>query len=244
MGHEFAGTVAAVGAGVEGWSEGDAVCVYPFAPLDHLDIAVAMGERDRPRDQRRRLRRAGHRPRGDALAPPGGGRARPRRADRAARRRPARDRRLRAQPRAAGLRARLRTDRRDGAGRAAGARVRARRRGRAERASAASSRSGSARASALGLEGVHEAVHRGARRRRPRSCSSAPATSPRPDLAIELIAPEGTIALLGMLGEPVPISQLNVMLKEVQLRGSFAYRPGDFDEAVELLAPGGSRPRS
>jgi len=41
-----------------------------------------------------------------------------------------------------------------------------------------------------------------------------------------------------MLEEPVPISQLNVMLKEVVLRGSFAYRPKDFDEAVAMLAAG------
>ena len=59
-----------------------------------------------------------------------------------------------------------------------------------------------------------------------------------PGLAVELIAREGTIALVGMLDEPVPISQLNVMLKEVVLRGSFAYRPRDFDEAVAMLAAG------
>ena len=41
-----------------------------------------------------------------------------------------------------------------------------------------------------------------------------------------------------MLGEPVPISQLNVMLKEVRLRGSFAYRPANFDEAIGMLAAG------
>ena len=35
-----------------------------------------------------------------------------------------------------------------------------------------------------------------------------------PGLAVELIAAEGTVALVGMLEEPVPISQLNVMLKE------------------------------
>ncbi len=59
-----------------------------------------------------------------------------------------------------------------------------------------------------------------------------------PGLAVELIATEGTIALVGMLDEPVPISQLNVMLKEAVLRGSFAYRPKDFDEAVAMLAAG------
>jgi threonine dehydrogenase-like Zn-dependent dehydrogenase len=59
-----------------------------------------------------------------------------------------------------------------------------------------------------------------------------------PGLAVELIAPEGTIALVGMLEEPVPISQLNVMLKEAVLRGSFAYRPRDFDAAIAILAAG------
>jgi (R,R)-butanediol dehydrogenase/meso-butanediol dehydrogenase/diacetyl reductase len=57
-------------------------------------------------------------------------------------------------------------------------------------------------------------------------------------LAIGLLASEGTIAPLGLLGEPVPISQLNVMLKEAKLRESFAYRPEDFDEAIEHLAAG------
>ena len=42
MGHEIAGTVTAVGGGAGEWSEGDPVCVYPFAPLDHLDVGVAM----------------------------------------------------------------------------------------------------------------------------------------------------------------------------------------------------------
>lgn len=42
LGHELAGTVAAIGPGVEGWAEGDRVCVYPFAPVDRLDIPLAM----------------------------------------------------------------------------------------------------------------------------------------------------------------------------------------------------------
>ena len=36
----------------------------------------------------------------------------------------------------------------------------------------------------------------------------------------------------------MPISQLLLMLKEAQLRASFAYRPANFTEAVELIAAG------
>ncbi len=78
---------------------------------------------------------------------------------------------------------------------------------------------------AFGLEGVHEAVlaELGAPPEIVLECAGHVSA---PGLAIELVAPEGMVALMGMLGEPVPISQLNVMLKEVRLRGSFAYRPG------------------
>jgi threonine dehydrogenase-like Zn-dependent dehydrogenase len=59
-----------------------------------------------------------------------------------------------------------------------------------------------------------------------------------PGLALELVAPSGVVALLGVLSEPVPISQLLLMVKEAQLRASFCYRPASFDEAVGLLADG------
>jgi (R,R)-butanediol dehydrogenase/meso-butanediol dehydrogenase/diacetyl reductase len=41
-----------------------------------------------------------------------------------------------------------------------------------------------------------------------------------------------------VLEEPVEISQLLLLIKEGQLRASFAYRREDFIEAVELLATG------
>ena len=91
---------------------------------------------------------------------------------------------------------------------------------------------------ALGLDGVHEAIIEAFDGSLPEVIIECAGNVSAPGLAIELLAPEGTIALLGMLGEPVPISQLNVMLKEARLRGSFAYRPGDFDEAIEHLAAG------
>jgi threonine dehydrogenase-like Zn-dependent dehydrogenase len=89
-----------------------------------------------------------------------------------------------------------------------------------------------------GLDGVHEEVLGALGGRAPEVVIECAGNVSAPGLAVELVAGEGTIALVGMLEEPVPISQLNVMLKEVVLRGSFAYRPKDFDEAVAMLAAG------
>ena len=93
-------------------------------------------------------------------------------------------------------------------------------------------------AHAFGLDGVHEAVLGALGGTPPEVVIECAGHVSAPELATELIAPEGTIALVGMLDEPVPISQLNVMLKEAVIRGSFAYRPKDFDEAVAMLAAG------
>jgi threonine dehydrogenase-like Zn-dependent dehydrogenase len=41
-----------------------------------------------------------------------------------------------------------------------------------------------------------------------------------------------------VLEEPVEISQLLLMIKEAQLRASFAYRRESFEEAIELLSEG------
>lgn len=236
MGHEIAGTVAAVGPGVEGWSEGDAVCVYPFAPLDHLDIAAAMGS-------------------GIGLGTNDGGYAEaltvpaemlwrlPDGIDLA-------DGAL-VEPLAVALHGI------DVSGASTeqpvcvlgcgpiGAMVIVALRGRGYERVVAVEPNPERRAlavrlgasAAFDLDGVHEAVI-SALGGAPEVVLEAAGHPSAPDLAIELVAPEGSIALLGMLGEPVPISQLNVMLKEVRLKGSFAYRPGDFDEAIEMLADG------
>jgi threonine dehydrogenase-like Zn-dependent dehydrogenase len=87
---------------------------------------------------------------------------------------------------------------------------------------------------AYGLDGVHEAVL-GGLGGPPRvvfECAGHPSA---PGLALELVAPSGIVALLGVLDEPVPVSQLLLMVKEAQLRASFCYRPASFDEAVGLL---------
>jgi 2-desacetyl-2-hydroxyethyl bacteriochlorophyllide A dehydrogenase len=90
---------------------------------------------------------------------------------------------------------------------------------------------------AFGLDGVHENVLAalGGPPRVVFECAGHPSA---PGLALELVAPSGVVALLGVLDEPVPVSQLLLMLKEAQLRASFCYRPASFDEAVGLLADG------
>jgi threonine dehydrogenase-like Zn-dependent dehydrogenase len=87
------------------------------------------------------------------------------------------------------------------------------------------------------LDGVHEAVLGGLGGAPDVvfECAGHPSA---PGLALELVAPSGVVALLGVHDAPVPVSQLLLMLKEAQLRASFCYRPASFDEAVGLLADG------
>jgi 2-desacetyl-2-hydroxyethyl bacteriochlorophyllide A dehydrogenase len=66
-------------------------------------------------------------------------------------------------------------------------------------------------------------------------CAGNPAA---PALATELVRSRGIIVLLGVLEEPVEISQLVLMIKEAQMRASFAYTRSDFEDAADLLARG------
>jgi (R,R)-butanediol dehydrogenase / meso-butanediol dehydrogenase / diacetyl reductase len=91
---------------------------------------------------------------------------------------------------------------------------------------------------ALGLDGIHEKVLDAFDGDLPDivfECAGNPAA---PQLAIELVRSRGVIVLLGVLEEPVEISQLVLLIKEAQLRASFAYRRDEFEEAIELLAAG------
>lgn len=91
---------------------------------------------------------------------------------------------------------------------------------------------------ALGLEDVHMNVLEAFDGDLPDvvfECAGNPAA---PQLAIELVRSRGVIVLLGVLEEPVEISQLVLLIKEAQLRASFAYRRDEFEEALELLAEG------
>ena len=236
MGHEISGRVSAVGDGVEGWSEGDPVCVYPFAPLDHLDIGVAMGS-------------------GIGLGTNDGGYAEAMTvpAEMLWRLPPGVDVADGAlvEPLAVALHgidiSEATLDQPVcvlGCG-PIGAMVIVALRGRGYERIVAVEPNPERRAlatrlganAAFDLDGVHEAVL-AELGEPPQVVIEAAGHPSAPNLAIELIAPEGSVALLGMLGEPVPISQLNVMLKEVRLKGSFAYRPRHFDEAIALLADG------
>jgi 2-desacetyl-2-hydroxyethyl bacteriochlorophyllide A dehydrogenase len=91
---------------------------------------------------------------------------------------------------------------------------------------------------AIGLEDVHLKVmdaFGGDLPDRILECAGNPAA---PQLAVELVRSRGVIVLLGVLEEPVEISQLVLLIKEGQIRASFAYRREEFIEAVELLAAG------
>jgi (R,R)-butanediol dehydrogenase/meso-butanediol dehydrogenase/diacetyl reductase len=90
----------------------------------------------------------------------------------------------------------------------------------------------------VGLDGVHDQVlarFDGEAADVVLECAGNPAA---PQLAIELVRSRGIVVLLGVLEEPVEISQLVLLIKEAQVRGSFAYRRREFEEAVDLLAAG------
>jgi (R,R)-butanediol dehydrogenase/meso-butanediol dehydrogenase/diacetyl reductase len=235
MGHEFAGVVDALGPGVEGWSEGDRVCVYPFEPLDHHDLETAMtsglglgahagGFAESVVVSQSMLWRlpSGMELEHGALVEPlavalhglnvGGVSAEDACVV------------IGAGPigvmtslalRARGVENAVVVEKND------------RRRQRIEQLGFR----------AAGLDGVHERALEllGGPPSVVLECAGNPAA---PGLAIELVAPSGRIVLLGVLEEPVEISQLLLMLKEAQIRASFAYRPGDFDEAIELISAG------
>jgi 2-desacetyl-2-hydroxyethyl bacteriochlorophyllide A dehydrogenase len=91
---------------------------------------------------------------------------------------------------------------------------------------------------AIGLDNVHMALMEACGGMPPPAifeCAGNPAAL---GLALELIRTQGVIVALGVLEEPVPISQLVLLIKEAQVRGSFAYTKGDFADAIELIAAG------
>jgi 2-desacetyl-2-hydroxyethyl bacteriochlorophyllide A dehydrogenase len=55
-------------------------------------------------------------------------------------------------------------------------------------------------------------------------------------LALELVAPLGRVVLVGVAPEPFSFDSLPVIFKEVEIGGSFIYRRADFDAAIVLLA--------
>jgi len=91
---------------------------------------------------------------------------------------------------------------------------------------------------AVPLEGVHEAIIE-------RLGGELPAVvwecAGHPDalgLGLELVRGAGTVVAVGVLEEPVPLNQLLLILKEARILGAFAYRREDFEAAVELIEGG------
>lgn len=87
----------------------------------------------------------------------------------------------------------------------------------------------------VGLENVHERVLEAFSGDLPDAVLECAGNPAAPQLAIELVRARGIIVLLGVLEEPVEISQLVLLVKEAQMRASFAYRREEFQEAIELL---------
>jgi 2-desacetyl-2-hydroxyethyl bacteriochlorophyllide A dehydrogenase len=88
------------------------------------------------------------------------------------------------------------------------------------------------------LDGVHEQVIEWLGGLLPPlilECAGHPAAL---NLALELVRPGGRIVALGVLEEPVEINQLVLIIKEAQIRGSFAYDRASFSESLEMLAAG------
>jgi (R,R)-butanediol dehydrogenase/meso-butanediol dehydrogenase/diacetyl reductase len=234
MGHEFAGVVSAVGAGVSGWAEGDRACVYPFVPSDVHDMTASVT--------------------GIGCGGPSGGLAEYAvvGADRLWRLPDslATEQGALVEPLAVALHALdVSGVRVEDACAVVGAgpigvlvALALRARGVERIAVVEPNEARRARVAAygiasFGLEGVHEAVMAalGGAPAVVFECAGHPSA---PGLALELVAPSGVVALLGVLSEAVPVSQLLLMVKEAQLRASFCYRPASFDEAVGLLADG------
>jgi 2-desacetyl-2-hydroxyethyl bacteriochlorophyllide A dehydrogenase len=235
MGHEFAGEVDAVGSGVEDFEPGDRVCVYPFRPIEEHDLEVAMNTglgmgggqgayAEKVVAAQEMLWRL---PEGMPL-----------------------EHGALVEPLAVALHGLDVTgvERSDscvviGAGPIGiMTAVALRARGVESVVVVEKNERRADRMRALGFEAVslndvHETVIEllGGPPRVVLECAGNPAA---PNLAIELVAPSGRVGLLGMLEEPVQISQLLLMLKEAQLRASFAYRPANFTEAIELISAG------
>ena len=234
FGHELAGTVDAVGAGVTGWREGDRACVYPFTPLDHHELMAIVG--------------------GVGCGGPPGGLAESVvvGADRLWRLPDALPLETGAlvEPLAVALHALdvagVHAD--DGVaivgagpiGVLVACALRARGVTRVvavDRNAKRTERIAALGFAAVGLDDVHETVvaELGAAPRVVVECAGHPSAPP---LALELVAESGVVALVGMHEEPVAISQLLLMLKEAQLRAAMTYRPANFDEAIGLLTDG------
>jgi threonine dehydrogenase-like Zn-dependent dehydrogenase len=57
-------------------------------------------------------------------------------------------------------------------------------------------------------------------------------------LALELLRPGGCAVAIGLADEDTPVAYRELVRRGLTLRGSYAYSPGDYDRALELLLAG------
>jgi 2-desacetyl-2-hydroxyethyl bacteriochlorophyllide A dehydrogenase len=240
-GHEFSGSIAAVGAGVSGWREGDRVCVLPFAQCgectacrsgdEHVcPTAIANGVglgTGRPGGYSERVAvdarmlfalpagvddRAGTLVEPTAVAVHALARARALRGDRIAV--------IGGGP--IGLLTAL-------VARAQGS----------EPLLVSRNPARARTAERLGLATVAPGDSVAAfDRHPPAAVLECAGTGSAVALALELVAPLGRVVVVGVAPEPFPLDPLPMIFKEADVLGSFTYRRADFDAAIELLAAG------
>jgi (R,R)-butanediol dehydrogenase / meso-butanediol dehydrogenase / diacetyl reductase len=88
---------------------------------------------------------------------------------------------------------------------------------------------------AVGLDDVHMRALGGELPVAVFECAGHPSA---PQLAVELVRSRGRIVLLGVTEEASPIATLVLIVKEAELRASFAYKQDEFAQAIALLAAG------
>ena len=71
----------------------------------------------------------------------------------------------------------------------------------------------------------------------------AAAVAPVASLLPRAVRPGGTIALVGVYGDPVPVDLQAVVFRELTIVGNRVYSPDDVDDALELIASGSIDPR-
>jgi (R,R)-butanediol dehydrogenase/meso-butanediol dehydrogenase/diacetyl reductase len=240
-GHELSGTIAALGAGVSGWSTGDRICVLPFGQCGECaaclggaeqvcDAAIANGVglgTGRPGGYAERLvvdarmlfalpdavgDRAGTLVEPTAVAVHALARGRPLPGERIAV--------IGAGP--IGLLTAL-VAREQGVD----AMLVSRNAGRARRAGD------------LGLRTVAPDAVAGAFADEPPAVvMECAGTGSAVALALHLVAPLGRVVMVGVPPEPFAFDPLPAIFKEVDIRGALAYGRGDFRAAIDLLAAG------
>jgi (R,R)-butanediol dehydrogenase/meso-butanediol dehydrogenase/diacetyl reductase len=240
-GHELSGTVAALGAGVTGWSAGDRVCVLPFAQCGDCSACRSGAEQvcgsaiadgvglgtGRPGAYAERLvvdarmlfalpdavdDRAGTLVEPTAVAVHALSRARARPGERVAV--------VGAGP--IGLLTAL-----VARGQGVDAVLVSRNPGRAQRAEELGLRTAAPEAAAAAFASQPPAV-----------VVECAGTGSAVALALALVAPLGRVIMVGVPPEPFAFDPLPAIFKEVDIRGALAYGRADFQAAIDLLAAG------